>query len=245
MRRRVEQSARDKARAQRIREERAQAKVFAFPILHRLTPLTALNSRSLLSQQSLRCLLLLLPPRILSACTRLDHCPDFNVSPVLFEASLESVLSIDNSSANVPTVAVPVEATLEPLLVPISPPMTPEDLQTMVIPDDLFRYEPSQPSSQDAVFVRATPSPGPSAVEKSTAMPSRRLTAQAVPQSPATPPPSTPSDELSHHGNGVRCRYLGMKKGCKRGNQCTFSHVPVPPRPSRNARRNTLEEELA
>ena len=154
------------------------------------------------------------------------------MSPVLSETSLEPVLRVDNSSANVATVAAPVEVTLKSSFVPLSPPMTPEDLQTIVIPDDLFHYEPSQPSSQDAMVVRATPL----SLERSAAMQSRRTT-RAVPQPPATPSPSIPSDELSHHGNGVPCRYFGLgKKGCKQGNQCMFSHMLVPSRPGHSGR---------
>ena len=74
MRLRTDQSVRDKAR-------------IGQSIHHCLTPLTALNSRPLWSRQSLR--YPLLPPWLLSASTRLDHCLVFNVSPVLSETSLE------------------------------------------------------------------------------------------------------------------------------------------------------------
>lgn len=219
-----------------------------------MTPLIVLNPRPLLSRQSLPCLLPLLPLRRPSASARPDHCLVFDVSAVLSVTYLDLVLSVDNSSANIPASAAPGVTTSRPPLVPLSPPMTPEDLQTMPIPDDLFRYEPPKPSSQEAVLVRATPSPSPSVAERRTAFPSRgrgprrRDEPRNVPQSPATPSPSTTGDETPHRGNGVACRFffgLGMKKGCKRGNECAFSHVPVPPRPSHTARRNALEEELA
>jgi len=113
--------------------------------------------------------------------------------------------------------------------------MTPEDLQTIPIPEDLFRYEPPVTAVKDS----ATSSPALNA-------PSPRARGRAQwhrrgPTLDVSGPVSAPeAGESEHIGNGVPCRYLHKRGGCARGAQCGFSHMATP-----RARHTALEEELA
>jgi hypothetical protein len=117
----------------------------------------------------------------------------------------------------------------------LSPPMTPEDLQTIPIPEDLFRYEPPVTAIKDP----APSSPAPSLRARGRILGSRGGGQGAMRN--ASGHPSVPeADSSDHIGNGVPCRFINKRGGCARGAQCAFSHVATP-----RLRRTVLEEELA
>lgn len=116
--------------------------------------------------------------------------------------------------------------------------MTPEDLQTIPIPEDLFQYEPPVPT------VKYADTPSPALNASSLKVRERGVRARGIERSAKrdTPGPASISEasDPEHLGNGIMCRFLNKRGGCARGTQCAFSHVTTP-----RARRTDLEEELA
>jgi hypothetical protein len=119
-----------------------------------------------------------------------------------------------------------------PVSTPLSPPMTPEDLQTIAIPEDLFRYEP--PPNQDSLLS--------SPISNATTVggPIRGRGGRRIGRDFAS---GLEASESNHVGNGVPCRFLSKRSGCARGTQCAFSHASV--HRGRPIRSTVLEEELA
>lgn len=111
--------------------------------------------------------------------------------------------------------------------------MTPEDLQTIAIPEDLFQYEPPMPnldSMLSSPISNATTVGGP-----------RR--GRGGKRIGRDPPSGSDTSESNHIGNGVPCRFLRKRGGCGKGAQCPFSHASMSR--VRLTRTNVLEEELA
>ena len=137
---------------------------------------------------------------------------------------------------------------------PPSPPMTPEDFQSMPIPTDLFMYEPP-----------ATPAPPPAKTIAPETLPPTPASSSASLRTPADAPrvrgrgrgrgamrsasiPYSPPDVNSEAGRGKSatvCRYFNMPKGCARGDSCGFAHISTGIPKSRTPRAAALEEELA
>ena len=114
--------------------------------------------------------------------------------------------------------------------------MTPEDLQTIPIPEDLFRYEPPLITVKDPAPSSPVSLTSPSKA-RGPGVRARGRGRRAVPDAPR-PVLVSEAGEPQHIGNGVPCRFLNKRGGCARGAQCAFSHVA-------RTRRTALEEELA
>ena len=112
---------------------------------------------------------------------------------------------------------------------PVSPPMTPEDLHTIAIPEDLFQYEPPISAIQDSILV-SPPTPN---------TPSFGLKRGRGSGIRGEPTSALNASESSHIGNGIPCRFLPKRGGCARGARCAFSHAAIS-----STRRTALEEEL-
>lgn len=121
-----------------------------------------------------------------------------------------------------------------PVSIPLSPPMTPEDLHTIIIPEDLFQYEPPISTNQDTLLF--------SHISNTTAATGRKRGRSGKPVGRDSAPASEVSGS-GHVGNGVPCRFLSKRGGCARGAQCAFSHAAMPR--IRPLRYIALEEELA
>jgi hypothetical protein len=113
--------------------------------------------------------------------------------------------------------------------------MTPEDLQTIPIPEDLFPYEP--PAAVKDSVPSSPASPAPSLRARGQIVGQRRRGQGVVRDASGHASPSE-TDESGH--NGIPCRFFNKRGGCARGLQCAFSHVATP-----RIRRTALEEELA
>jgi len=236
MQRRAEQSARDKARAQRLREERAKA-----PMVYPTNGAISLVPRT-------HCEAMVTPstpapktPLPLKATPVAKRCVFYRIlMPDFINLHFSPYLSAGSSSGIVPSAPPPVPLHTRPKIelsyshgvaTLLSPPMTPEDLQTIPIPEDLFAYEPPPTVVKDS----APSSPALSLRGRGQGV---RARGRGAPTTPVSVPDA---DESGHVGNGVPCRFLNKRGGCARGAQCTFSHVAITPK----ARRTALEEELA
>jgi hypothetical protein len=239
MQRRAEQSARDKARAQRLREERAKA-----PVVYPTNGAISLVPRT-------HCEAMVTPsmpapktPLPLKATPVAKRCVFYRIlMPDFINLHFSPYLSAGSSSGIVPSAPPPVPLHTRPKIelsyshgvaTLLSPPMTPEDLQTIPIPEDLFAYEPPPTVVKDS----APSSPALSLRGRGQGVRARGRGRGAAPTTPVSVPDA---DESGHVGNSVPCRFLNKRGGCARGAQCTFSHVAITPR----ARRTALEEELA
>lgn len=120
----------------------------------------------------------------------------------------------------------------------LSPPMTPEDLQTIPIPEDLFRYEPPVAAVKELVPVSPVSNAPQTGRGKGARTQGRGRGAMREVPAHAS---GYEADESDHVGSIVPCRFFNKRGGCARGAQCAFSHVVQTPA----ARRTALEEELA
>ncbi|KAF5386702.1 hypothetical protein D9615_001736 [Tricholomella constricta] len=144
IRKRAEQSARDKARNQRVKEERAKLE------RAKCTEVGLESSSVIADTQKKR------PTRVkkIGIKGQYPNAPQQHPSYPLTPSSMSS--SPLSWSADPSFV---FNATSGTRAAPLSPPMTPEDLQTCAIPDDLFMYErPTQIVHEQSS--PAPPSPG-------------------------------------------------------------------------------------
>jgi hypothetical protein len=115
--------------------------------------------------------------------------------------------------------------------------MTPEDLQTIPIPEDLFSYEAPTTVIKDSVSSSPT-SNAPALRARGQIVGQRgRGRGQGVVRDASVHASPSETDESGH---GTPCRFFNKRGGCARGLQCAFSHVATP-----RIRRTALEEELA
>lgn len=134
---------------------------------------------------------------------------------------------------------------------PPSPPMTPEDFQSMPIPEDLFMYEPPAtpalpPLTQSIVAETLPPTPASSSGSLRTPAqaPRGRGRGRGRGDMRSASNPFSHSDMSSESGqnrNAAPCRFFNMSRGCARGSSCAFAHIPR----SRVPRETAMEEELA
>ncbi|KII84274.1 hypothetical protein PLICRDRAFT_701857 [Plicaturopsis crispa FD-325 SS-3] len=213
MRRRAEQSARDKARNQREREERERAAA--------LEPASA-------------------------------EAPPAKKAPKFKKAGKLPKATTFTGPPPIPLDTRPKAVSPTPVsrvdFAPPSPPMTPEDLQTCVIPDDLFRNEaPPKPIVEAAPaspISAATPTTVHSAPTTASRGRGRGRGRGGFASGRPFPAERSADDGGSEHvGNGIRCRYYSRGQ-CARGSECAFSHAGSAR--AQNARPQTaLEQELA
>ncbi|KAF7964556.1 hypothetical protein HWV62_5698, partial [Athelia sp. TMB] len=234
MRKRAEQSARDKARNQQLREERAQAK--ALESAGR-SPSTAPPNTPIE------------PPTSKAKRTRVKRVK----GGTLVHRSYTTA-DLFELSAPEPAPITPERKQEYTRHAPPSPPMTPEDFQSMPIPTDLFMYEPP-----------TTPAPPPAKAIATETLPPTPASSSASLRTPADAPrvrgrgrgrgamrsasiPYSPPDvnsEANRSKSATVCRYFNMPKGCARGDSCSFAHISTGISKSRAPRAAALEEELA
>lgn len=169
MRKRAEQSARDKARYQQLKAEKAKlaaARVCLPDALHSilLTTWGQVTETASVSSQSVAA-----PSksRAKGKKSRETESNDTSTTrPSMPKAPLTPT-SMTSSPLSWSMIHTEQQGSLSQMSALISPPMTPESLQTCAIPDDLFRYERppgmgDDISNQQEVYTRAIPDQGSS-----------------------------------------------------------------------------------